>query len=378
MNEIERFKAVVRSEEPDYWPLLAAHALGTPHKGGMLKLHGEGLPEYVTDIPSWCRYWGECTFDRVGSIGVGAPGIKQEWRVEGEFEILEYETGARTRQVINNDTTYSMPDFEEFHVRDRASWERYKDLVSPRGKDENLLKQWEEQYRDRTRPLAVHCGGTWGQVRNDMGPERALFAIYDEPDLVRDMIAHMLEGLEEYVFPVIEALRPEIITMWEDFCYNHGMLISPDAFREICAPYYRRVAEVARNCGTELIFVDCDGKVDEFVQLLGEVGVNGLMPMEQVCGNDPVLYRKNVPGFVFLGGIEKEIASTGNARRIESELVPAVEQMLSIRGCFPMFDHALSTNVGFEEHCRCMTRLHEICGSAHLDLGDFPRVSDPA
>jgi hypothetical protein len=39
MNELERFRAVVRFEEPDYWPLLAAHALGTPNAGGLVKRH---------------------------------------------------------------------------------------------------------------------------------------------------------------------------------------------------------------------------------------------------------------------------------------------------------------------------------------------------
>ena len=96
--------------------------------------------------------------------------------------------------------------------------------------------------------------------------------------------------------------------------------------------------------------------------------------MEQVCGNDVTGYRKLLPRFIFLGGIEKEIASTGNENRIEAELVPSLNKMLEAKGCFPMFDHALSTNVGFEQHCRCMTRLHELCGSADLNLGEFPRM----
>ena len=33
----------------------------------------------------------------------------------------------------------------------------------------------------------MYCGGTWGFVREDMGPERALLALHDEPELVREM-----------------------------------------------------------------------------------------------------------------------------------------------------------------------------------------------
>lgn len=373
MDQIERFRSVVHMEEPDYWPLLAAHALGTPHLGGLHKLHREGLPEHVCDIESWCAYWGECTFDVAGSVAVGAPGIRSTSRAEDGFEIIEYETGARTRQVLDNAITYSMPDFQVFDVRDRASWEHYRALTAPTALDDSQLEAMVRRFSGRSRPLAVHCGGTWGVVRNCMGPERALTALYEEPDLVHDMIGHFLGVQERFVFPVLQALRPEIVMAWEDSCYNRGMLIGPDHFREFCAPYYRRVSEVARGCGAELLFVDSDGKVADFIPLMSACGFNGLMPMEQVCGNDPVDYRDKTPGFIFLGGIEKEIASTGNSHRIETELAPKVRGMLTLRGCFPMFDHGLSTNVGFEEHCRCMTRLHELCGSAHLALGDFPR-----
>ncbi len=374
MTELERFKAVARFERPDYWPLLLIHAMGTPHKGALLKLRREGLPEWVRDYRDWARYWGQCTFDYVQSIGTGAPGIKAESRTDGKYEYIEYETGARTRQVVDNDITYSMPDFQEFHVRDRKSWEKYKELTTPRGKDMKKLDEYRGKFRGRTRPVAVSAGGTWGVARSDMGPERALLGIYDEPELIKDMIAHYLWIQEEFTFPVIEAVRPDVIHMWEDFCYNHGMLISPDAFREFCAPYYRRVAGIARDCGAELLMVDCDGKVEQFCHLLEESGFNGCFPMEQVCGNDLLDYRKRLPRFIFAGGIEKETVSTGNGRCIEDELIPKLPVMLEKGGYFPGFDHGLSPNAGFEELCRCMTRLHEICGSAKLGLGEFPRI----
>lgn len=205
-----------------------------------------------------------------------------------------------------------------------------------------------------------------------MGPERALLAVYDDPDLVRDMIEWQTWMFDEFTVPAIERYRPEVIHMWEDFAYNHGLLISPATFRDLCAPHYRHVAEVGRDCGAELLIVDCDGLVDEYCLLLEEVGFNGCWPMEQVCGNDLVAMRRAQPRFIFAGGVEKEVANTGNAHRIEAELLPKVPEMLGQGGYFPMFDHALQTEVGFEELCRCMTRLHEICGSPE-GLGDFPR-----
>jgi uroporphyrinogen decarboxylase len=373
MTELERFLAVVRFQPVDYHPLLMAHAVGSVHKGAYDRLHREGLPPEVNDHATWFRYWGCMTWDKAPSIGTDAPGIRTESWQEGDYEFVRSETGAITRQVRDNDLTYSMPEFVEFDVRDRPSWERYRELTTPRRADTDRLEALRAAHAGRTRPLAVHCGGTWGTVRNLMGPERALLALYDDPELVHDILDHLLDGLERFTFPLLRALRPEVITMWEDFCYNHGMLISPHAFREFCAPYYRRVAEVARECGARYLTVDCDGKVDEFVALLEEVGFNGIQPLEQVCGNPVVEYRLRHPRMVFHGGIEKEIVNAGNGDRIEPELAGKVPEMIRAGGCFPMFDHGLQPTIGFAEMCRAMTRLHDLCGSPP-GLGKFPRA----
>ena len=369
MTELERFLTVLHFEKPDYWPLITAGGLGYVHKGGLMKLHEEGMPEEVNDIESWLKYWGQCGFENAAAIGRDMPQVKKETWTEGEFEFVRSETGALTRQVVNNDTTYSMPEFIEFDVRDRASWEQFRDLSTPRGKADAEAQA--EKLDSRARPATVAAGSTWGRVRSWMGPERALLAVYDDPDLVRDMIDWQTWMFDEFTVPVIERYRPEVIAMWEDFCYNHGMLISPATFRELCAPHYRHVAEVGRDCGAELLIVDSDGDVGEYCLLLEEVGFNGCWPMEQVCGNDLLVYRERQPSFIFAGGVEKEVCNTGNAHRIERELFPKVPEMLENSGYFPMFDHALQSLVGFEELCRCMTLLHEICGSEHL--GEFPR-----
>ncbi|MCE5277999.1 MAG: hypothetical protein ABFD92_13830 [Planctomycetaceae bacterium] len=374
MTELQRFKAVVRFERPDYWPLYTLGGLGYIHGGGLVNLHRQGLPAEVNDVEAWCRFFGQATFDHLAGIGADCPGVKTEtWR-EGGFEFVRSETGALTRQVIDNDLAYSMPDFIEFDVRDRASWEKYKELTTPRRKDLALLEDWKKRFAHRKRPLMVWGGGTWGWARQLMGPERALLAVYDDPALLQDMIDHFLWVMEEFTFPVLEALRPEAILGWEDFAYNHGMLISPAAFRKFCANYYHRVAEVAWDCGAELLIVDCDGKVDEFCPLLEEVGWNGNWPLEQVCGNPILDYRRRQSDFVFGGGIEKEIVNVGSSpERIERELVPRIPEMLEQGGFMPMFDHALQVDVSYENLCRCFTRLHEICGSPE-DLGAFPRI----
>ena len=228
MTELERFKAVMHFEEPDYYPLILTLAAFTATKGGMAKLHREGLPEWVKDNETWCRYWGQAMVDVARHIGVGEKPMGVETWFEGDFEFTRRETGALIRRVKDHETAYSMPEFIEFDVRDRPSWERLKTFGAQEASSEKLAEHV-RRFKDRTRPLMVSAGGTWGRVRNLMGPERALTGIYDDPELIREMIEWQIDQFERFAFPVIEALQPEIVMLWEDFCYNHGMLISPAA-----------------------------------------------------------------------------------------------------------------------------------------------------
>ncbi len=73
MNQLERFLAVLRFEEPDVWPLMNVWGLGYIHQAGLDSLHAQGLPEQVRDLDTWCLFFGQQAFDCVEGIGVGAP-----------------------------------------------------------------------------------------------------------------------------------------------------------------------------------------------------------------------------------------------------------------------------------------------------------------
>lgn len=97
------------------------------------------------------------------------------------------ETGARTRQVIDNDITYSMPDFQRFHVRDL------------------------------------------------MGPEGASNVLYDDPGLACGIVEWQDWIRRTDLFPLVELLWPEIVQTGQDIRYRSGMLVSPGHFRELFA-----------------------------------------------------------------------------------------------------------------------------------------------
>ena len=389
MDHRERFKAIAHFEEPDYVPIFGFHGAPGMSRGCMKLTHDRlvatGMPAHVggcyenwqcRDVESWYRYWG--TTGPIGpdfGLAWGAPGFKSTTRTEGGFEIIESESGAVTRQVIHNDITYSMPEFIRFPVRDRASWELYRERMTPREfmSREEMEKRC-RRFDRRSMPLCVGAGGTYSHIRGLLGPAGVSLAIYDDPALLHDIVRWHFEHVRQYVFPLIERLRPEVVAMGEDLCYTHGMLLSPKHFREFCMPYYRAVCECAFASGADMVAVDTDGNAMEFVALAEECGVNAIYPFEVKAGNDLFALRKAHPDFVFFGWLEKETVNEGNEGMIEPEIMSKVPPLLKVGGYFPNGDHGIQPPVTFPNLCRFMTLLHEVCGNPE---GEFPRMSCP-
>lgn len=384
MTDRERFITVCRGQQPDYVPIFSfpgAPGMGYfPMKQIRVALLESGMPEHVgageDGALSWDRYWGTTgpVFPSFGLAQPG-PGITSELRVENGWEIEEWETGARTRQFADNDNVYAMPDFQIYHVRDRKSWECYRERTAPRGTRPNAEVESDlASFNPGERPVAIQIGSpwtTWGLLRELMGPERACTIMYDDPALAHEIIDTGLADFENYTVPFIERLRPDILQATEDICYNHGMLISPGHFEEFCAPYYRRAAEVARDCGVEMLAIDTDGNAMEFVSLAERTGVNAVFPFETKSSNDLFALRKRYPNFILMGWLEKETVNAGNGHLIEQEIMSKVPGLLTKGRYFPNGDHSIQPLVDFDNLCRFMTLLHEVTGNPE---GEFPRI----
>lgn len=386
MNDRERFVSIARGQAADYVPIfgfpgapgMSWGCLRTTHE----RLVATGMPSHVggcytnwqiKDPESWFRYWGTTgPISLDFSMAWGAEGIKRTRREEDGFVIIEGEDGSVTREVVDNADTYSMPEYRVYPVCDRASWEFHKRRETPRKfmAPEDLETNC-RRFEERDRPLVISAGSTFGTIRSLMGVEAAGVALYDDPELIHDIINTFREHNRKYVFPLIERLRPEIVACWEDIGFKTSMLISPEKFREFCAGLYREVAECARACGVTVLTVDSDGCAMQLVPLLVECGFNSLYPFEVHGNNDLFALRERYPELVMFGWLEKEVVNEGNEQRIEPEIRGKAPPLLAKGRYFPNGDHGLQPPVTFQNLCKFMTILHEVCGNPE---GEFPRA----
>jgi len=386
MNNLERFVTVAKFDKPDYIPVFGFRGAAGMSGGCQRITHEQlvrtGMPEYVgkkivdnqyqKDLESWYQYWGTTGPLYLDfCVAWDAEGFKTRKRIENGFEIIESENGAVTRQVIDNDAIYSMPEFITYPVRDRESWEFYKKRAIPRQfmsaeEIENNCRRFDR----RSQPLAIGGGSTYGTLRSLMGPEAASLVMYDDPELVHDIVDFNFQAVRDRTFPLIERLKPEIIQTGEDLCYKNGMLLSPAQFDEFFGKYYKDVCDCAFSNDATMVALDTDGNAMEFVSLIRKYGVNAIFPFEVKAGNDLFAIREKHPDFVLFGGLEKEVINEGNGADIEPEIMSKVPRLLEKGGYFPNGDHGIQPLVTFPNLCRFMTVLHEVCNNPE---GEFPR-----
>lgn len=389
MNDLERFKGICRGQDVDYVPTIGLPgASGVAFGGAWGQVHQRlldtGMPKWVHGWSSeggwdakaaepWSRFWGTLTPLVIDSWPAEPPvSAKYNRKVEGAYEILEYETGAVTRQLVDNEDMYSMPEFIKYHVRDWDSWKLYKELYTP-GKvwPAERIDEYCRRFESRDRALFIRLESTWGAIRNLAGTELACTMLYDDPDFAQNMIDWQSGLRKTYLYPLVERLRPEIVQLFEDCCYKQGMLISPDHFETFCAPVYREVAELAESCGAEMVVVDTDGNITQLVPLLRKCGVNAVYPVEAKAGNDLLQLRRENPEFIFLGWLEKEVINEGNENLIEDEIKNKVPPMLQSGRYFPNIDHTLQPMCTFKNLCRFMSLLHEATGNPQGQFHEF-------
>ncbi|MBI9105297.1 MAG: hypothetical protein JEZ04_01050 [Spirochaetales bacterium] len=187
-----------------------------------------------------------------------------------------------------------------------------------------------------------------------LGIEKHLYAFYDMPDLIH----RINDELADYHCEIFEKIRrccsPDFMTFAEDLSYNMGPMISKNFFDEFLLPYYRRVIPELDSAGT-LGFVDTDGKVEEIIPWYEEAGMRGCLPVECNAGNDPLRIRKNHPGWLMIGGIEKRALYSGEVKMKEE-----VTRKFSLArggGYIPSVDHQTPPEVSLEQYRKYTAEL---------------------
>ena len=277
-----------------------------------------------------------------------------------EYRIVRDEEG-NTVKLFREDPLQSMPEWLEYPLTDRADWEA---IARPRldAKVPGRYPQGEDwtryvaQVRERDYPLGLWCGSFYGWPRSLFGVERLSVLFYDDPGLVHEICEHLADFVIELITPILEAIPLDFAFIWEDMGSKAGPLCSPRTYREFMLPPLKRVTELLRRHGMDIVIVDSDGNNDVLIPLWLEAGVNGLRPFEVAANCDPVPIRRRYGrDLIIQGGMDKRALARGPAA-IEREVLSKVPWLCLQGGYFPQVDHLVPPDVSLDNY-RFYSRL---------------------
>jgi len=257
-----------------------------------------------------------------------------------------------------------MPDYVKHPVTSMADWE---DDVAPRldpDTPERLAtlidsctaaEQKRQAENVMVRQLLV---GGYMYLRALMGPEEVLLAFYDMPDVIHACMRRWLHLMDTTIARVQQRIELDELALAEDICYNHGLLISPDTFREFLTPYYQQLVSNARARQQRklYLYVDTDGWAVPSIPLYLDIGMDVMMPFEVASNCDVVAIGRQYPNLVMAGGIDKRVLADRPAA-IDAFLERVIPPMVRRGGYIPMCDHGVPDNVSLENYLHYRRRL---------------------
>lgn len=263
-----------------------------------------------------------------------------------------------------------MPKYLERPVKDWATWREYKKRLDPYT-PERWPKDWfgyVAKTNAEDNPTLLMIEGFFGILREWMGLEPLLYAFYDDPKLVEDMMDQMLYMMQGILWRCLKDLRIDFIRFWEDMAYKTGPLLSPAMFKKYMVPRYKIVTDILHKHGIDIIHVDCDGRIDELIPLWLECDINFHWPLEVAAGMDAVALRKQYGKKLILSSnIDKRVFLKGKDA-VKAEVMAKVPFLIKDGGYFPGLDHAIPPDCPLENFQYYINLLREIGGQAKLSF----------
>jgi uroporphyrinogen decarboxylase len=314
--------------------------------------HGEGLPAELTHMNQVEEFFGVDPCVRVPFIEGPVPWF------EGQTEVLEVRENSRieklpdgTIQEVQIEGLKTIPHYIKFPIENRDDWNEFRKRLDPED-PRRFQTDYEELARKLLRsdlPVGIGLGSYFGKPRDWIGFENISLMVYDDRPLIEEIVATCAQIFYRQIEEACRHIEVDFAGGWEDICFRNGPMISPQMFREIVGPNLKRVCDLLRQHGCDVIWTDCDGDIRPLVPVWLECGLNCMFPLEVHPGSDPVELRETYGRQILLrGGIAKHQLAFGKAE-VLAEL-KRVEGVLNDGGFIPGGDHRIPQDVPYENY----------------------------
>lgn len=284
----------------------------------------------------------------------------EERTIEQTAEYRIYVDGdGITKKELATDRETSMPQFMKFPVADRRDWKNMLAHLDPNDAPERIgpVEKLKAACSGPDVPNFLPICGAFGHPRNLLGDEGLAYVMFDDPDLLCEMLDNWLALYRALFRELAPVIRIDAVLIWEDMCYRNGPLISPDHFRRFMFPRYVELIRFMRECGVKAVMVDTDGDCRKMIPVFLEAGVDALMPFEVQAGMDVTALGSEFPALSMVGGLDKRVLAGDSRPAIRAEVDRVLPFFVERGGYIPALDHTVPPNVplsNYEYYLECI------------------------
>ena len=112
-----------------------------------------------------------------------------------------------------------------------------------------------------------------------IGFEDALCAFYEDPEVVEEFFAAMLEYKKAVVDCVAEYIKPEIMIFDDDYGTSRATFMNPDMWREFFPQFWKPLVDYVHSKGIKFELHSC-GYITPLVGDFVELGMDILQPIQ--------------------------------------------------------------------------------------------------
>ena len=287
----------------------------------------------------------------------------------GDYELVQDSAGRHVLYFKGRRNGF-MPEYVAFPVTDRRTWEEnVKWRLDPRtpGRFDNVPEQIAAAQAAIAQGAIIRAySGGYAFLRNMVGTIGVLYALYDMPDVIHEIMQHWLAMTDAALAAYQAYITIDELFFGEDICYKTGPFMSERMFREFLLPYYQQVVHNARarqrDRGRTLhVHVDSDGHVEQIIPWYRDMGMTVMSPFEVAADNDMVALSRRYPDLIMWGGIDKRVLAQ-TPRDIDAMLERVLVPMRERGGYIPCCDHGVPEEVPYSNYLHYRRRCVELGG----------------
>ena len=146
--------------------------------------------------------------------------------------------------------------------------------------------------------------GPFERLHALMGFEDAFVAMYEEPEIVHELLDAIVDYKIELVNIVAEYYKPDVLCMHDDYGTNDRLFMSLDLWREFFKPATKKVVDAVHAKNMFYEHHSC-GFIEPLIPELVELGIDAIDPL-QVTNDIAGLKKAYQDCLTFVGGFDTQ------------------------------------------------------------------------